>query len=45
MSHQLWYPGNGYSWDWFSLGRAPMVYWIAAERDYLRADLFNRETE
>ena len=29
---------------WDSCCPAPMVYRITAERDYLRADLFNRET-
>jgi hypothetical protein len=39
LSHRVWY-----SPLWYSYGRAAVVYRIATERDYLRADLFNRET-
>src|SRR5437879_11832940 len=38
-SQQAWYYPYG-----DSCCPAPMVYRITAERDYLRADLFNRET-
>ena len=43
-SHSVWYSSDRYSWEWFSFGRTPMVYRIAAEGDYLRADVFNRLT-